>query len=238
MGYIFKDKNGNRIGAPIDYVATDAQVYNQLKKLAAEGKLPYVYDARESLSSAIEIEYGRLNGSSYYFARIPQYDLDGNKVTPKVAVTNDEGSSSIVSALDYARREKTAFCINASLFNTQTLKPEGQLVIDGVDKTTYKTSSSGEKYAWMDSDMGTAISDTECYPLCIDQNGKLSTPYTDRKADAAQPSALIAAGYKYVVTAWGTIIDNYKSTTTDTWNEIVHKGKYVRQIIGQFQKGD
>ena len=86
--------------------------------------------------------------------------------------------------------------------------------------------------------MGTKISDTECYPLCIDANGKLSTPYKDRKAGNAQPSALIAAGYKYAVTAWGTIIENYKSTTADTWDEIVHQGKYVRQVIGQFQNGD
>ena len=90
----------------------------------------------------------------------------------------------------------------------------------------------------MDDDMGTAISNTECYPLCIDAAGKLSTPYTNRKADGARPAALISSGYKYAVTAWGTIIDNYKNTSTDTWNEIVHKGKYVRQVIGQYQNGD
>ncbi len=214
--------------------------YNQLKKLFDEGEIARGQDARELLANSIQIEYGRLNGSSYYFARIPQYDLSGRKVTPKVAVTSADGSTAgaKVSALDYARREKTAFCLNASLFNTNTLKPEGQLIIDGVDKTTYKTDSSGNRYAWMDNDMGTKISDTECYPLCIDANGKLSTPYKDRKAGNAQPSALIAAGYKYAVTAWGTIIENYKSTTADTWDEIVHQGKYVRQVIGQFQNGD
>lgn len=241
MGYILKDKSGRIIAAPSSYSATDAQVYRQLCKMADEGKLASSYDSKELLVNAINIEYGRLNGSSYYFVRIPQYDLAGKKVTPKVAITSVNGSldGAKVSALDFARREKTAFCVNASLFNTQTIKPEGQLIINGVDKTTYKTDSSGNKYAWMDSDMGTAISNTECYPLCIDKNGKLSTPYTNRKAVAAQPAALIAAGYKYAVTAWGTIIDNYKSTTTDTWDEIVHKNKkVVRQVIGQFQNGD
>lgn len=56
--------------------------------------------------------------------------------------------------------------------------------------------------------------------------------------DGTRPAALISSGYKYAVTAWGTIIDNYKNTSTDTWNEIVHKGKYVRQVIGQYQNGD
>ncbi|MBU5481723.1 phosphodiester glycosidase family protein [Blautia sp. MSJ-19] len=241
MGYILTDKNGNRIVSPANYAATDEQVYEQLERLLEEGKISGSNNSRDTLIRGISIEYGRLNGSSFYFARIPQFDLEGKKVTPKVAITSADGlvDGAKISALDYAKREKTAFCVNASLFNTNTSKPEGQLVINGVDKTAYKTDSSGKKYAWMDSDMGTAISDTECYPLCIDANGKLSTPYTDRKTDAAQPSALIEAGYKYAVTAWGTIIDNYKSTTADTWDEIVHKDKkVVRQVIGQFQNGD
>lgn len=240
MKYVLTDKNGKRILTPANYAATDLQVYNQLKKLLDEGKITSGYNSRELLVGAITIEYGRLNNSSYYFSRIPQYDLSGKKVTPKVAITSADGTTdgAKASALDYARRENTAFCLNASLFNTRTLKPEGQIIVNGEDKTTYKTDSSGNKYPWMDDDMGTAISDTECYPLCIDKNGKLSTPYTNRKADEARPEALIAAGYKYAVTAWGTIIDNYKSTTKDTWDEIVHKGKYVRQVIGQFQNGD
>ncbi len=238
MGFLLKDKNGKIISRPVNYAATDEQVYAQLAKLASAGKISYT--ARDLLTNAINIEYGRTNGSSYYLVRIPQYDLAGNKVTPKVAITSVDGSidGAKYSALDYARREKTAFCINASLFNTRTLKPEGQLIINGVDKTTYKTDNNGAEYPWMDDDMGTAISDTECYPLCIDSSGKLSTPYVNRKSDDARPSALIAAGYKYAVTAWGTLIDNYKSTTTATWNEIVHQGKYVRQIIGQYQNGD
>lgn len=238
MGYLLKTPDGKTIVRPVSYAATDEQVYTQLKRLASEGHLSYT--DRDLLVNAINIEYGRLNGSSYYLVRIPKYDLAGNKVSPKVAITSVDGSTDGIkySALDFARREKTAFCINASLFNTKTMKPEGQLVIGGVDKTTYKTDSSGNQYPWMDNDMGTAISDTECYPLCIDKNGNLSTPYTNRKSDNAKPEALIASGYNYVVTAWGTLIDNYKNTTTDTWNEIVHQGKYVRQIIGQYQNGD
>ena len=238
MTYILKSKDGKLICRPVNYAATDEQVYKQLIKLAAAGKLSYT--PRDLLVNAITVEYGRLNGSSYYLARIPQYDLAGNKVTPRVAITSQDGSADgqKYSALDYACRENTAFCLNASLFNTKTLKAEGQLVINGVDMTTYKTDSSGNLYPWMDDDMGTAISNMECYPLCIDAAGKLWTPYTNRKADGARPAALISAGYKYAVTAWGTIIDNYKNTSTDTWNEIVHKGKYVRQIIGQYQNGD
>ena len=195
----------------------------------------------DALSAAVSIEYGRLNGAtSYYFLRIPRYDLNGRRVSPKVALTSADGSvdGSKASALTFAKREHTSVAINAGLFNTNTKKPEGQLVIGGVDRTVYKTDAqTGDPYAWMDDDMGTAIGAHECYPLLIDGTGSLSCVSEDRTAAENQPAALIAAGYRYAVTGWGMLINNYTDDGLST-DEIVHQGAYIRQIIGQFQNGD
>ena len=86
----------------------------------------------------------------------------------------------------------------------------------------------------MTDDMGSPISDDECYPLCIDANGDLSAPY-ERSVDTA---TMIADGVKYAVTAWGQFIENFAKADSSKYNEIVHAGKYIRQSIGQFQTGD
>lgn len=48
---------------------------------------------------------------------------------------------------------------------------------------------------------------------------------------------MIDEGYKYVVTAWGMIVNDY-ADNSQAMQEIVHSGKYIRQVIGQFQNGD
>lgn len=186
----------------------------------------YDVSGNARVSAEIDIEYGRYEGASYYFARIPRFTLDGKRIKPKVAITSIDGSvsGSKVSALNFARRENTLFTLNAGLFNTQTMEPQGQVIVDGVSKTNTP----------MTDDMGSPISEDECYPLCIDANGDLSAPY-ERSVDTA---TMIADGVKYAVTAWGQFIDNFAKADSSKYNEIVHKGAYVRQAIGQYQNGD
>lgn len=176
--------------------------------------------------ASIEIEYGRVDGASYYLARIPKYTIDGKRLTPKVAITSADGSVSgaKVSALAFAKRENTVFTLNAGLFNTKTMKPQGQTIVNGVSMTNTP----------MTDDMGKAISADECYPLCIDSDGNLSAPY-ERSVDTAD---MISDGVKYAVTAWGQFIENYALASSSKFNEIVHANAYVRQSIGQFQNGD
>ena len=183
-------------------------------------------EERQDGIDSISVEYGRANNSSYYLVRIPKYTNDGRRMTPKVAITSKDGSvdGSKVSALTFAKRENVPFVINAGLFNTQTTQPQGQTIINGISITNTP----------MTDDMGTAISDAECYPLCIDINGDLSSPY-DRSVDTAD---MIADGVIYAVTAWGQFIDNYSKVDETKYNEIVHPGKYIRQSIGQYQNGD
>lgn len=187
-----------------------------------------LYDVNGNVraSAEIDIEYGRYEGASYYLARIPRFTLDGRRIKPKVAITSADGSvsGSKVSALNFAKRENTLFTLNAGLFNTQTMRPQGQTIVDGVSMTNTP----------MTDDMGSPISEDECYPLCIDDNGDLSAPY-ERSIDTA---TMIADGVKYAVTAWGQFIENFAKADSSKYNEIVHVGKYVRQTIGQYQNGD
>ena len=174
---------------------------------------------------SISVEHGRINGASYVFVRIPKTLNDGSRLVPKVALTSRDGSLSGAkrSTLNYARDQDTIFTLNAGLFNVKTVEPVGQLIIDGVSLINTP----------MTSDNGVPIHPDECYPLAIDGNGNLKT--YPRNADTA---AMIADGVKYAVTAWGKLVDNFKITTKDIDNEIVHPGKYIRQSIGQYQNGD
>lgn len=173
--------------------------------------------------ASIQIEYGRCEGAGYYLIRIPKYSVDGKRITPRVALTAGEAGTP-VSALTYARQEDTVFVMNAGLFNTSTLTPQGQTIVGGVSVTNSP----------MTDDMGAAISDTECYPLCIDSEGDLSSPY-ERSVDTAD---MIADGVVYAVTGWGQLLDSFAQTGTDKFSEIVHAGNYIRQCIGQYDNGD
>lgn len=185
-----------------------------------------VTDERNDVLHSIDVEYNRANGTSYFLCRIPKYSVSGKRITPKVAITSADGSvqGNKVSALTFAMRENTLFTINAGLFNMTTVTPVGQTIINGVSKTNTP----------MTDDNGTAISDAECYPLCIDADGVLSASY-NRNVDTA---TMIADGVKYAVTGWGKLIDNFEKCDETVFNEIVHPGDYMQQCIGQYDNGD
>ena len=176
--------------------------------------------------AAVHLEYGRTQGASYCLLRIPKYTLDGKRFKPKVAVTSVDGSvdGAKASALTFAKRNVYPVTINAGLFHTTTMMPQGQTIIDGVSVTNSP----------MTDDMGTAISGAECYPLCMDAEGNLSAPYS-RSVDTAE---MIADGVRYAVTAWGKFIEDFAPTDASVFQEIVHPDAYIRQVIGQYDNGD
>lgn len=182
--------------------------------------------AENSAMNSIVVEYGRVNGASYVFARIPKTTNDGGNLRPVLRFTSIDGSmeGSKASALSFAKRNNAIFTLNAGLFNTGTLLPVGQTILDGV---SYVNTP-------MVDDMGSPISAEECYPLCIDADGNLSAPY-GRSVDTA---TMIADGVVHAVTGWGKVVDNFKACPDTVENEIVHAETYIRQIVGQFQNGD
>ena len=175
--------------------------------------------------SSILVEYGRIQGASYVFVRIPRTLNNGKIITPKVRLTSADGSISGAkrSTLNYARDNDCIFTVNAGLFNVSTVEPVGQLIIDGVSLINTP----------MVSDNGIPISDKECYPLAIDANGKFTTYPRN-----VNTSTMLNDGIQYAVTSWGKLVDNFQICTDDINSEIVHPGKYIRQSIGQYQNGD
>ena len=173
--------------------------------------------------ASIQLEYGRYEGAGYCLARIPKYSVDGKRILPSVSLTAGENGAA-VSTLTYAQRENPVFTLNAGLFNTSTMSPQGQTIVRGISVTNSP----------MTDDMGAAISDAECYPLCMDRQGDLSAPY-GRTEDTAR---MLRDGVWHAVTGWGVLVDNFLPTGTDKFDEIVHVGKYIRQSIGQFGNGD
>lgn len=182
--------------------------------------------SHERAISSISVEYGRYEGASYVFCRIPKTLNDGRTITPKVRLTSVDGTltGGKRSTLTYAQTNNSIFTVNAGLFDMTSYVPVGQTIIDGVSVTNTP----------MVDDNGSPISDTECYPLCIDGNGVLSASY-ERSVDTA---TMISDGVVQAITGWGKIVENFEITLTDINAEIVHQGKYIRQSIGQFQNGD
>lgn len=181
---------------------------------------------RDDIINSCDIERGRIDGASYVYIRIPQTTNNGKTVRPKITLTSANGAidGDKRSALQYSRDNSCAVVVNAGLFNVTTYQPVGQTILNGVSVTNIP----------MKDDNGYPISDTECYPLCIDANGTLSAPY-DRNVDTG---TMLIDGVTQAITGWGKIVDNYEIALDDIKAEIVHGGLYIRQSIGQYQNGD
>ncbi len=179
------------------------------------------------LMHSIIVEHGRLHNSSYVFVRIPFVTNDGRSVRPKVRLTSVDGSINgrKYSTLDYARRENSVFAMTAGLFDVYTSMPLGQTIIDGVSIVNEKHPQGAN---------GETISETECYPLCVDSNGILSAPYPN----TVDTATMIADGIVQACSGWVRLVENYEIDEAEIATEIVHKSKYVKTAIGQFENGD
>lgn len=184
-------------------------------------------ERRADLINSLYIEYGRSDGASWQFIRIPHITNDGRKVRPVVRLTSEDGTldGAKCSILAYAKREKTAFAVNGGLFDVSTLKPLGQTIIDGVSVVNERHPQGANNET---------ISDTECYPLCIDKDGVLSAPYPN----SVDTATMIADGVVQACTGWIKIVEDYVVLDDEIATEIVHPVPYVQQIIGQFFDGD
>lgn len=227
-GYIFihirNDEYGNLTEAELNDIKTTVK-HSSMQASYLKRKM--LDEDRENIMSGCNIEHGRLNGASYVFVRIPAKTNNGRAIMPRIRLTSEDGSvaGEKRSTLRYSIDEGLGFVINGGLFDVSTKQPIGQTIIDGVSivNLPHQQGANNE-----------TISDTECYPLCIDANGVLSAPY-DRYADTAD---MIADGVVQAVSGWGKLVENYAITEEDIAAEIVHPGRYCRQAIGQYQNGD
>ena len=222
--HIRNDEYGNLTEAELNDIKTTVK-HSSMQASYIKRKM--LGEDRENIMSCCNIEHGRLNGASYVFVRIPKKTNNGRAIMPRIRITSEDGSigGAKRSALRYSIDEGLGFVINGGLFDVSTKQPIGQTIIDGVSiiNLPHQQGANNE-----------TISDTECYPLCIDAKGVLSAPY-DRYVDTAD---MIADGVVQAVSGWGKLVENYAITEEDIAAEIVHPGRYCRQAIGQYQNGD
>ncbi len=187
----------------------------------------YQMEVRADIMNSITLEFNRTEGASYQLVRVPMTTNGGRKVRPVVRLTSEDGSlnGAKCSTLTYAKREKTAFAMNAGLFDVANAVPLGQTIIDGVSIVNEKHPQGAN---------GETISETECYPLCIDANGWLSAPYPN----TVDTATMIADGVVQATTGWVKLVENYEIAADEIVTEIVHPQPYVQNVIGQFDNGD
>lgn len=220
------EQEKNDIKSSVLYYNPRAMELEKLKNEVETLKANMPDDSRNDIINSCNIEYGRFEGASYVFIRIPKTTNDGRTIMPKIALTSVDGSLTGVkrSTLNYSKANGCAVVMNAGLFNVTAMVPVGQTILNGVAVVDEP----------MESDNGYPISATQCYPMCIDANGNLSAPY----ARSVSTKTMIADGVVQSITGWGKLVEDFQITYDDIKAEIVHQGKYIRQSIGQYQNGD
>lgn len=211
------------VDAPFDILNSLSYKVERLEKSNLSNELD---ENKRIAINSISVEFGRVNGASYTFVRIPKFLNNGKQITPKVDLTSIDKSLAGTknSALNYARINDSIFTVNAGLFNISTREPVGQTIINGVSLVDTP----------MVSDNGVPIHPDECYPLAINGKGDLTT--YPRNVTTAE---MLSDGIKYAITGWGRLVNNFVIDQQSITNEIVHgRKKYIRQSIGQFQNGD
>lgn len=220
------EQEKNDIKSTVLYYNTRAMEILQLKTEVEDLKSKRFNEIRTDIINSCNVEYGRVDGASYVYIRIPKTTNDGRMVMPKISLTSIDGSltGSKRSALTYSRDNGCAVVMNAGLFNVTTMTPVGQTILNGAIIVEEA----------MESDNGAPISDSECYPLCIDADGLLSAPY----ARTVSAKTMLADGVVQSITGWGKLVEDFQIAYDDIEAEIVHRGLYIRQSIGQYQNGD
>lgn len=139
-------------------------------------------------------------------------------VKPKVVYTD-------LSTQEYAQRNKNKVIINAGLFNTRTLEPNGQLIIDN-------KSINGDII--VESDMGNYIGINQCYPLIINDGNMFVV--SDNRLSLTNISKNLEK-YNFAVCGWGLLIQD--GIDFELYEKEKRWGKEckARQIIGYLDNG-
>ena len=164
----------------------------------------------------IDFIYDEDGGANYFLIRIYRDKLDGSQQYPLV-LCPEFGETGTMSTKDLQNIYDFDLAINAGIFNTTDIKPDGIVIERGtVVKGTPSTIHS------------------QCRPLTIDRQGTLG--YARYNASAY---SLIDNGIYSAVCGFMEIIRNYEKVPSSEWNNVSHYTENCqRQIIGQFGNGD
>lgn len=227
-----KTSNGTISDTELSFMSKYIQVEQELNLDDIKDNREKIMKMEQTIKnswSSINVEYFRVNNSSCTLVRIPKTSNNGKKIRPHVSLTstNNELSGTKTSALNYSKRNSSLFVINGSLFNTTTLLPQGQTISK---EEVLVDEPLNDLNGWVPNI-------NECYPLCIDASGNLSSDYDKTVACAT----LLSNDITDCVCGWGCLIKNHTLNSEffdpDTGYHSLDTKNPV-QIIGQYQNGD
>ena len=164
----------------------------------------------------IDYEFDTKTSTNYSVIRVFKQKTDGSYQYPFVYAPNG-GDAATLSPIDMMADKDFVLVVNAGIFDTTTLMPDGILIQNSevICNSETKTHPS-------------------CFALTIDADGNLSYAQPDADADALAENGVVSA-----VSGFMPIIVDYKAFSSTKWNKVSHyTRKAQRQIIGQFGNGD
>jgi len=164
----------------------------------------------------IDFIYDEDGGANYFLIRVYRDKLDGSQQYPLV-LCPESGETGTMSTKDLQNIYDFDLAINAGIFNTTDVTPDGIVIENG---TVIKNSPSATH--------------SQCRPLTINRQGTLG--YAAYDADA---QTLVNNGIYSAVCGFMEIIRDYEKVPSSEWNNVSHYTENCqRQIIGQFGNGD
>ena len=147
----------------------------------------------------IDFIYDEDGGANYFLIRIYRDKLDGSQQYPLV-LCPEFGETGTMSTKDLQNIYDFDLAINAGIFNTTDIKPDGIVIERGtVVKGTPSTIHS------------------QCRPLTIDRQGTLGYARYNTSA-----YSLIDNGIYSAVCGFMEIIRNYEKVPSSEWNNVSH----------------
>lgn len=168
----------------------------------------------------IKMYRDKKSNTTYWLAKIPKYDTDGNIIRLQTSITPKKYRDNAITIRDFANREGTTLCINASTFSTTSNRLHGLYMVDG------EVISEG-------------VSDPFKYTLAFNDQNELKI-----YAPNVTASQVKAEGYTNALTGFMPLIENGKSVSEAVLNSAKENGSKIidnphpRTCIGQGKNGE
>ncbi len=167
------------------------------------------------LEATTEKYFDNISNTTYYITRIPYKDNQGKTIKIKRGFANDSiNGGTGETARSFAKRHKATLTVNASIFDTSTLKFQGVQIVDG---KIINTGVIGSRYVLAFDD---------------DNNFKVYPPEVD-------PQKILNDGYKNALTSFIPLIENFEQVDQSIIDGYTASDDpHPRNVIAQFENKD
>lgn len=167
------------------------------------------------LEASTEKYFDDISNTTYYITRIPYKDDQGKIIKIKRGFANDSiNGGTGETARSFAKRHKATLTVNASIFDTSTLKFQGVQIVDG---KIINTGIIGSRYVLAFDD---------------DNNFKVYPPEVD-------PQKILNEGYKNALTSFIPLIENFEQVDQSIIDGYTASDDpHPRNVIAQFENKD